>query len=473
MIVVRLATYRFLISVDLHSAAVETAPEPLEPLPDETAAITGAEIEDLPGRIGSGSGSVTSRSVTALRELRPAPRATVADPPAPAIAEPRRRRARRPARLSPGARRELLWIAVIYLAVRLLILLAAYLDGAFGHHDLQGELAHWDGLWYRQLANHGYPDHVSYAQTTLGFFPLFPLAIWLLEPVFTTLTVHNQIWASTVAGLLISGVGGYVATVLVHRLAEGWWGIAAARRATILFVVFPGAVVFSMVYSEGILLPLAAGCLYALERRRWVLAGVLAGFATAVQPVALGLTLACAVSALIEFRRCDWSWRRARASLAAPALSVTGAVAFAVFLWGWAGSPFANYIAQHHGWSERTDLFAVVHLATRLVSRHPLDDNLVLGLVGTVVLVVMLTLLWYSRHEISAGAIAWTLGISVLALTSEYVPANPRMLLTAFPAVMVTARYARGRWFTIIVYSSVVLLLLLGIPAFVGTTLRP
>jgi hypothetical protein len=241
----------------------------------------------------------------------------------------------------------------------------------------------------------------------------------------------------------------------------------------VLFIVFPGSIVFSMVYSEGLLLPLAAGCLYCLERRRWVLAGALAGLGTAVQPTALVLTLACAVSALLEFKRCGWSWRQARASLAAPVLSVTGAVAFASFLWAWTGNPFANYIAQHHGWSEKTDLAAVLHLATRLVSHHPVDLNLVVGLVGTVLLFVMLVLLWYSRHEVSVEALIWTLGISLLALTSEYVPPNPRLLLTAFPAVMVIARYTRGKWFAIVISSFLVLLVALAIPTFVGTTLRP
>ena len=42
----------------------------------------------------------------------------------------------------------------------------------------------------------------------------------------------------------------------------------------------------------------------------------------------------------------------------------------------------------------------------------------------------------------------WTAGVSFLAITSEYVPPNPRMLITAFPAIMVVARYARGRFWT-------------------------
>ena len=48
-----------------------------------------------------------------------------------------------------------------------------------------------------------------------------------------------------------------------------------------IFCLFPGSIVFSMVYAEGLLIPLAAGCILALQRRRWVMAGALAGLATA------------------------------------------------------------------------------------------------------------------------------------------------------------------------------------------------
>ena len=61
-------------------------------------------------------------------------------------------------------------------------------------------------------------------QTTLGFFPLYPIAIWVLEPLILLVFNHDQIWASTVAGAVISMIGGYVASVLVYRLAVGWWG---------------------------------------------------------------------------------------------------------------------------------------------------------------------------------------------------------------------------------------------------------
>jgi hypothetical protein len=385
------------------------------------------------------------------------------------------------ARVSAAARQELLWITVLYLAARGLLLLVAYLNAALGHHNFLHELANWDGMWYRELANKGYPDHVSYLQTTLGFFPLFPLAIWALEQPLLLLTSHDAIWCATVAGALISAAGGLVATILVHRLAEGWWDRDTARRATVLFIVFPGAVVFSMVYSEGLLLPLAAGCIYALERRRWVLAGSLAGFATAVQPVGLALVPVCAFSALLELRRQGWSVRAARRSLLAPLLSLSGLGAFMAFLWAWTGNPLATYLAQHHGWSETTTPLAMWNMAVKLghqisfshFNEPTINLNLVIGLIGGVVLLIWLLLVWFDRREISPEAVLWTLAIAFLAYTSSNVPPLPRMLITAFPALMVVARYAQGRWFRVIVWANGVLLAGLSLLTFYGFTLRP
>ena len=374
----------------------------------------------------------------------------------------------------------MLYVLAIYFATRGVLLLAAYVEASIGHHDFLRELSNWDGLWYREVANHGYLDHPSYAQTTLGFFPVFPISIWLLEPLIQIIG-HDPIWAASVSGAIISGIGGAVACVYVFRLAEGWWDREVARRATVLFILFPGSVVFSMVYSEGLLLPLAAACLYALERKRWLQAGILAGVATAVQPVALALIPVCAISALIELHRQGYRFSVLRRVVVAPLLSVVGIGAFATFLWLWTGTPLANYDAQHHGWSEKTDPLALVHLTTTLAKQisfshfnePTINLNLVVGLIGAVLLGAMLIMVGLQWRRISIEAMIWTAGISFLALTSEYVPPNPRMLITAFPALMAAARFARGRWWTVLVWTNAILLVGLSMLTFVGLTMRP
>ncbi|MGI8902904.1 MAG: mannosyltransferase family protein [Solirubrobacteraceae bacterium] len=391
------------------------------------------------------------------------------------------------------------WTILVYLGSRVLLFAVALVEGALGHHSIAHELANWDGLWYRALANKGYPAHVAHAQTTLGFFPLYPIVIWLVAHAFAWATTKGIVWSITVAGVIVSTVGGLVATLLVQRLAASWWGEDTGRRAAVLFCLFPGSVVFSMVYAEGLLIPLAAGCILALQRRRWILAGLLAGLATAAGPEALVLILVCVTAALLELRRSGWlrrsgglrqsgglrrggapdrgAWR----SLLAPLLSVGGVSAFAVFLWAWTGTPFANLLTQHYGWGEKTDPFALVHLASSLageISFKPFNDptinlNLPVGLGGAVLLIGLLVLVFKARHVISVEAIAWTLGISFLAITSEFTPPNPRLLITAFPAVIVAARYVRGRAFPWLLGVNGALLVVMSAATFVGTTLRP
>lgn len=366
----------------------------------------------------------------------------------------------------------------VYLGTRVLLLAVAMVERSLRHHALLGELSNWDGEWFRALAAHGYPTHVSHGQTPLGFFPLFPLLMWVVAHALG----DPSILGLSLAGVIVSGVGGLIAAMLVQELATGWWGRAAGRRATALFCLFPGSVVFSMVYAEGVLLPLAIGCILALERRRWLLAGVLAGAATAVQPDALALIPVCAVSAVLALRR--EGWRAGRRSLVAPLLSLTGAGAFAAFLWAWTGTPLATYWAQHYGWGESTDALALVHQGQWLASQvsfshfnHPtINLNLPVGLIGAVVLLVGLALLATlpRGRRIPAEAAAWTLAISFLCLTSEFVPPNPRLLITAFPAVLVFAARVKGRiGTTLLLVGNGALLIGLSYLTFVGTTLRP
>ncbi len=387
-----------------------------------------------------------------------------------------------------GSRLEATWLAyrfpiLVYLSTRLLLIVMAVIESSVRHDPFTHELSNWDGLWYRSVANRGYPPVAYTGQTNLGFLPGYPLLMWPLGRLVLALGFAGTSpgTAMSVAGIIISGLGGLVATVLVLKLATGWWGESAGRRAVVLFCLFPGSVVFSMVYSEGLAIPLAAGCILALQQRRWLLAGILAGCATSVEPDALVLIVVCAVSALLELRRRGWREKAAWRSLWAPALSVTGIAAFAAFLWAWTGTPLASYHAQHIGWKEKTDPFALVHLTQTLAGQvsfshfdnPPIDMNLVVGFFGAILLIVLLILMVRCWRTISVEAWLWTLGISFLAVTSEYVPPNPRLLFTAFPAILVLARYVKGKGFWLLAATNGVLLLGLSWWTFVGYGLRP
>ena len=221
--------------------------------------------------------------------------------------------------------RSIRWPVVVYCCSRLALLLVAGLDGLITHRSFGAELSLFDGQWYLRVASHGYPAQALHAKSTLGFLPLYPLAIRGLAGV--------RSWPPVAAALLISFTGGLVAAVLVRRLAAIWWGEATARRAVLLFCLFPGSVVFSMVYSECLTLPLVLGCLLALRSQRWLVAGLLAGLASAVEPAAVILFPVCLVVAWRQVRTTSWRDPAARRSLLAPLLAPSGLAIFAVYLW--------------------------------------------------------------------------------------------------------------------------------------------
>lgn len=367
------------------------------------------------------------------------------------------------------------WTILVYLLSRVLLIAVALTAARIGHISLAAEVGRWDGTWYAQIASTGYPMHVAHVPTTLGFFPLYPLVIWL--------AVHAPGPPDSVilAGVLISTAGGLVATILIQRLATDWWGEASGRRAALLFCFFPGSIVFSMVYGEGLLIPLAAGCILALQRRRWLLAGILAGLATAVQPDAIALVAVCAVCAFVEVHRCGWHDREARRSLLAPLLSVVGIGAFAVYLWAWTGTPFATLETQHYGWGEKVNPLALAHqgklLAHELSHAHlaHLRINLapLAGLLGTVVLLIGLALLLRRPRLVSLEAMTLTLCIAFLAVVSENVPPNPRILITAFPVVLVFAHQFQRRGYAWLFGATTLLLVLTSALTYGGRTLTP
>jgi hypothetical protein len=393
-------------------------------------------------------------------------------------------------RVPQGLWQQIRWPLTVYLATRAVLLVVVIVDSLWHGWSLTSEVTNWDGVWYDALAHYGYPHFAVETQTTLGFLPLYPMAMLGLS--------HISPLSNADSGLLISLVGGFIATLLVGQLARRWWDEAASRRVIVFFCVFPGSIVFSMAYSEGLLLPLAAGCLLAMEYRRWFLAGVLAACCTAISPVAVAIIPACAAAAARELYlrgRSDVDGRavigpvlrglrdrEGRRSLWAPLLAPLGLIAFGIYLWAWTGTPFASYNAQRVGWNEKSSPWAVINTFRRAISEfanwhnwhHPgINLNYDSGSLGTIFLLCALWLLWRQRHRVSAAAIGWTLWVALLTLTSWATPDNPRMLLCAFPALMVVAQRLRGRAFRWLIGCSTVLLIVMSALTYYGTSLRP
>lgn len=327
--------------------------------------------------------------------------------------------------------------AAIFAASRIGTLAVVYGVAVLTHVRTAALLIRWDAAWYLATAEHGYPTKLPIgtgpqAQSTLGFFPLLPVAIRL-------------VWKATglspeASGLLIGALGGLAGSVAIWLLLEHEYGRDAADRGCALVVCSPGAYVLSMVYSETLLLPLAAGCLLALRSRRWWLAGLLAGLASAADPVGIALVVPCAVAALLALRE-----RRELSALAAPGLAPAGIVAFFAYLQVHAGTWQAWFIAQRRGWEQgrlgsgvwnQLLVVRVYHLSS--LPYWVKDAGLVLAMVTAGILLATRRPATWTANS---GAVL------VLAFLSPAVGFGPRTLLRAFPLFAVAGVRLGRRWF--------------------------
>jgi hypothetical protein len=362
---------------------------------------------------------------------------------------------------------------VLYLAIALADTVAR--RDAHGHHwSLAREVANWDGVWYVAMAAHGYPSHLDpYHYSTLGFFPLYSVVTWALGQAAGI----GYVWSGLVVALALGGV----TTILVGRLAERWFGRSASRRAVLFFALFPGSIVFSMDYTEGLLLALVAGAMLAVEHRRWLAAGLLAGAATAVGPVAVAILPAALVVSARELHRHGWRDPAARRSLWLPLLAPAGLVAVGTYMWLRLGTPFAVYLTQHNAWGEHSGPLALYFQARTLATtilgtapgHAPVNLNGVVGLLGAAFLVWGLIQVWRARRSVPATALVWTLGVAFLTVTTDQVPPNPRMLLCAFPMLIVLAARIKGRAYQRLIAVTSVSVVVFSVLTFVSTSLRP
>jgi hypothetical protein len=145
----------------------------------------------------------------------------------------------------------------------------------------------WDGEWYQRIALHGYPDVLPLAadghvqQNPWAFYPLFPFASRALMGIsgldFPT------------AGSTIALLCGFGAAVLMGLLLRDRIGTRAALVVVVLWASFPASVTLQLAYTESLAMLLLVGYLYALDRRRWLVATVVAVLVGLSRPIGVPL----------------------------------------------------------------------------------------------------------------------------------------------------------------------------------------
>lgn len=329
------------------------------------------------------------------------------------------------------------YVLSMYAAVRI----ALFVGDLFAAHvnyggNLTGPLTSWDAGWYLRVARDFYPSHPPvnyYGQLTYGpagFEPLFPAFIRALMEIGLT---------PVQSALIVSLVGGAVATVLVWRLGAALFDEEVGKVAAVLFAVFPGmGVVWGILYSECVAFALVAGSLLLIVRERWVWAGVLGALATATSPMALPLALAALAAAGQALAR-----KQAPKALVTAALVPVGFLAFAGYLAIRYHDLLFWWHLQHQAWG------ATIDFGHGLINqlRAPLTGGYVgkgwMEWIGVVLVAAAIAVMIRSRTALPV--VVYCLGIFVFAFVSNQLGFKPRFLAWAFPALISTAALTHRR----------------------------
>ena len=187
------------------------------------------------------------------------------------------------------------------------------------HPDYFSMTVMWDGSWYREIAEHGYPatvpvdpsnGHVQ--QNAWAFYPAFPM---LTRALMSVTGLGFPVVGSTLA--LLCGVG---AAALMGLLLRDRVGPRAALGAVAVFGAFLSAPSLQLAYTESLALLLLVGYLLAIGRERWLTATALALAIGLTRPIAAPLALVTVVAVWLRWRRRERepiSWREGLSALSA------------------------------------------------------------------------------------------------------------------------------------------------------------
>jgi hypothetical protein len=347
-----------------------------------------------------------------------------------------------------------LLLVVVFVRVALVQQANLWTDARPSYFAFVGYL--FDGSWYRQIAEQGYPASLPVGadglvqQNAWAFFPAYPML------VRAVMAVTGGSWV--VVAPVVSTLLGAAAVLVVHRVivvgapraVAGWPGLPLATVAAVC--AFPTSAVLQVAYTESLALLLVAGALLLILRRRYEWAAVAILALGLTRAVALPMAVVLAVHALVR-------WRADRTGSdrfgARDRVRVAGLVAVAVvsgFAWpaicGWVTGVPDGYLLTQESWrglrSVEPFLGWTYVPAFWFGSWAPV---VLIGGFGLTALVLLAPSAWRLGRELHTWAAAYVL---YLVAVSEPGSSLARFLLLAFPlgatSIGLVSGSRRSRW---------------------------
>jgi hypothetical protein len=359
--------------------------------------------------------------------------ARAADTPGP-IAAVRARAVRSAGRAWPAM--------ALYLAVRLVGTLVFGLLSSGHGYAARGMFVFVDSGWYQKIAERGYDTKISPALSPFAFDPLYPGLMALGH------AVTGGLLSVTAVGLTVTWVAAVACSWALFEIGRLVRDARTGLIFAVLWALMPSAVIQGALYADALAICLTAWALYALLRRSWITAGVLACLAGATRPTADAVVLTVILAAVVEIvRRRGIAWRALLAAVIAP----IGAVAFLGYVAYRMGS-VSGYMKAQKKWG------------TGFGNTGQVFHRIKLGLAGTahgysngqahittavlliVPILIIVMLVQRQRWELTF----YTIVVAAIVYTAIHdYTVVPREMLAAFPILLAPAGWlakVRRRW---------------------------
>jgi hypothetical protein len=175
----------------------------------------------------------------------------------------------------------------------------------------------WDSEYYLAIAVGGYDDPATDLvgsannQVTLSyaFLPFYPLLIRLFAIPLSILGL-NPIATATLAGVIVSALGALGGMFALYDLTRDALGENGALRAAFYLIIFPTGFFLVQVYTEGVFVGLAFGCIAMLRRENWPMAAILASCTVLTRAVGIAIFIPMLVNWLRTGPWMDLEWRQ-------------------------------------------------------------------------------------------------------------------------------------------------------------------
>jgi hypothetical protein len=265
-----------------------------------------------------------------------------------------------------------------------------------------------------------------------NFFPLFPLL---------TAAVSTVAHPPLLAALIVSNACYLAFLLLLWELVRLDWTTEVAHRTIWIYLAFPSSVFLSGAYGESLLLVSTIGALLAARRRRWLMAGILAGVATLTRPLGGAAVIPVLIEAAMAART-DTTMnigQIAIRALAPSAIALLGYCGFAIHAFGSAFAVFDTQ-AQIRGpiaapWQPFVELW---YAGPRL---HAFNNSLIDAALAIAAVATLPALFGRVRRSYAAYAV-----VAVLVPLSGSLMSFNRMLLASFPHAILLATSLERRW---------------------------